>query len=53
MILVSAILVIVTNLLVDLAYGLIDPRVGRGNDLMFAALLRRPEALIGVRSCWS
>lgn len=29
-ILVSAILVIVTNLLVDLAYGLIDPRVGRG-----------------------
>lgn len=29
-ILVSALLVIVTNLLVDLAYGLIDPRVGGG-----------------------
>ncbi len=29
-ILVSAVLVILTNLLVDLAYGVIDPRVGRG-----------------------
>ncbi len=50
-IIVSAALVILVNLLVDIAYALLDPRVGAADATgmtVFRRLLRSPEGLAGL-----